>query len=139
MKPTQNNKIKYNAASKLFAKGFTKEQIKKELNISSNLLNKWFKGFKKLKSHNLEQKFILEFGTGKYSIKELAKKYGVEWRVLLTFKHKNFGKGSIKQLRMYQMFLANIPTYAIADYMNCPKTQVTRAIRKHKNNPNLSK
>ncbi len=86
----------------------------------------------KLENWNLEQRFILDFGTGKYSVRQLSRKYKINWQKLLKLKHKHFGKGSIKRLRMYQMHLSGIPTHGIADYFDTHPVQVHKAIREMK-------
>lgn len=91
--------------------------------------------FTKLENHNLEQRFKTDFQTGKYSICELARRYNVDRRKLLKWKYKHFGKGSIKQKRMFQMSMAGIPTKAIAEFFDVPVSQVHRSIRKHKKRP----
>ncbi len=83
----------------------------------------------KIELHNLEQIFISEFASGKMKVKEFARKYNIEWRKPLKWKHKHFGKGSLKQTRIYQMHKAQIPSKVIAEFFNIHLTQVHLAIR----------
>ncbi|SIQ74221.1 aminoacyl-tRNA hydrolase family protein [Maribacter ulvicola] len=89
--------------------------------------------FTKQQNHNLKQKFKSDFTTGLYSIEQLARNYNVGFRKLLKWKHEIFGKGSIKQKRMFQMHLSGLPTKAIAKFFNVPISQVHRSIREHNN------
>ncbi|MDO5104601.1 hypothetical protein [Capnocytophaga sp.] len=106
-----------------------------------NTLNKWhemnedkaprkkYQRLTKIELHNLEQIFISEFASGKIKVKDFARKYNIEWRKPLSWKHKHFGKGSLKQTRIYQMHKAQIPSKVIAEFFNIPLPQVHSAIR----------
>jgi transposase-like protein len=91
--------------------------------------------FSKSQNHNLQLQFKSDFKAGKFSICELARRYDVDRRKLLKWKHKYFGKGSIKQKRMFQMSMAGIPTKVIAEFFNVPITQVHLSIRNSKKQP----
>lgn len=86
----------------------------------------------KLENHNLKQKFYSEFASGKHHVSHLAKKYGVDRRKLLKWKHQKFGKGNLRQRLIYKMYLVGIPTKAIADFYGVFQTQVNRSIRLEK-------
>jgi len=88
--------------------------------------------FTKLENHNLKQRFKAEFETGLYSVNELAKKYNVDRRKLLKWKHKFYGKGSMQQRRIYQMHLAGMPSKAIAQFFDVALPHIHRSIRKQK-------
>ncbi len=92
----------------------------------------------KLENHNLKQRFISDFGSGKYKCTELAKLYKVDRRKLLRWKKQLFGKGSLRRKRMYQMHLANIPTKTIAEFYNCTITEVHRSIKIEKKRGQLA-
>lgn len=124
-----NRKEQYFKAFKLFKNNKCANEVALILNISTRRAKKWKAAYNKNAKANLEQKFIVDFGCGRISISQLAKKYNVENRNLLKLKHKHFGKGSLKQKRMYQMYLAEIPTRAIASFYNVPIQQVCKAIR----------
>ncbi|MCB4807131.1 hypothetical protein LG651_02630 [Tamlana sp. 62-3] len=88
----------------------------------------------KHQNHNLKQRFIADFQSGKVSVTLLAKQYNVDRRKLLKWKHEIFGKGSLKQKRMFQMSVSGIPAKVIADFFNTHVFQVHRAIRNEKKN-----
>lgn len=85
--------------------------------------------FTKLENHNLEQRFVRDFQSGKYSICELARRYSVNRFKLLKWKHKHFGQGSMQQKRIFQMHLAQVPSRAIAEFFSVHVFHVHRAIR----------
>lgn len=88
--------------------------------------------FTKLENHNLKQRFKADFQSGKHSICELARIYNVDRRKLLKWKHELFGKGSVKQKRIFQMHLAGLTAQSIADFFNVPLQQVYRSIRQER-------
>jgi len=128
----QKKPRKFQRALALFYTNHTKKEVRDKLNLSHSIVNKWYRAYKKNKASNLKQVFIADFGSGKISIDALARNYGINRQTLLKLKHKYFGKGSLKQKRMYQMHKAEIPTRAIADFFNVPNSQVIRAINKEK-------
>lgn len=125
-------KHKFQMAIKLFNSQLSIKEVAILLNIPLYKSKKWYSSYLKLEKVNLEQRFIVDFGSGKVSINELSKRYNKDRRALLKLKHKHFGKGSLKQKRMYQMHLAEIPTRVIAEFYNTNIVQVQKAIRDKK-------
>ena len=127
-----NKKAQYQKAIVLFYTNHTKKEVRDKLKLPHSTVNKWYRAYEKNKASNLKQMFIADFGSGKISIDALARNYNIDRRKLLKLKHKYFGKGSLKQKRMYQMHKAEIPTRAIADFYNVALSQVHRSIRLEK-------
>ncbi|MGY0427158.1 MAG: hypothetical protein ACWIPI_10100 [Polaribacter sp.] len=122
-------KKQYQKAIELFRNKNTINEVTTLLNVPMYRVKKWYTSYRKSEKVNLENRFIVDFGCGRFSINELAKRYNMDRRTLLKLKHKHFGKGSLKQKRMYQMHKAEIPTRAIADFFNAHTVQVNQAIR----------
>lgn len=116
----------------LFGLGVSVESVQSQLQAPKYIVKQWFRGYKKLQEHNLKQRFVQDFETGRFAIDHLARVYGVDRRKLLKWKHEVFGKGSIKRKRMFQMHLAGLPAKAIADYYNVPISQVHLSIKTQK-------
>ncbi len=95
-------------------------------------MNHVYRKFSKAENYNLKQRFISDFTTGLYAVDALARTYNVDRRKLLKWKHEIFGKGSIKQKRIFQMRLAGMPSKAIAEFYGVHVFQVHRAIRQER-------
>ena len=74
---------------------------------------------------NIKQEFLIDFATGKYTVKFLSTKYNIDRRLLDELKRKHFGTGNQRMIVMQRMKNANVPTRAIAEYFNTPNSSVS--------------
>jgi len=99
--------------------------------IQENKPKKRRKRMTKYEKGMLKIRFTRDFGSGKVTLRELARQYDVDWRVLLQFKKEVFGLGSLKQKRMYQLDSIGMPTKAIAEFYGVSSIAVRKNIREY--------
>lgn len=126
------NREQHRQAVRMFDEGMTAKEVATALGVACGVVTKWRTAHRKLQKHNLKQRFIKDFESGKRTVEALAAEYGIGRRTLLAWKREAFGTGSQRERVMYRLHEAGMSPSAIADLYGVHVTSVHAAIRKER-------
>lgn len=147
------NTLKHRKAIGLYRDGMSKTDVAHTLGLQYRTIDSWLEGKEKhheahkvsrlkkrkprksknkgmkLKYHNIKQKLLRDYASGKYNVSELARKYGIDSRTAMKWKIKRFGHGNMKKRRMFQMKQVGVPTLFIAEFYGVSVVAANKNIR----------